>query len=87
MSLARIRRLRWLPHLVLIVLLMGSMDLSIAQQTDGEAPFFNDSGSLSLPPDNTVEMQEAMPELQLFPSSNSDQDLPQLGGPLDAPGL
>lgn len=66
---------------------MGSMDASIAQPTDGEVPFFNDSGSLSLPSENTVEMQEAMPELQLFPSSDSDQNLPQLGGPLDSPGI
>jgi hypothetical protein len=63
------------------------MDLSIAQQTDGEAPFFNDSGSLSLPSDNTVEMQEAMPETLLFPTQHPDHSTPQLGSPLDSPGI
>ncbi|KEF40800.1 MAG: hypothetical protein ER33_14995 [Cyanobium sp. CACIAM 14] len=87
MSFAGIRWQRWLVPMVLWALLMGSMDLSIAQQTDGEVPFFNDSGSLTLPPNSDVEMDEAMPELQLFPPQNPGPNLPQVGEPLGSPDL
>jgi hypothetical protein len=87
MSLARIRRLSWLFHLALTVVLMGSMDLSFGQQVEGGAPFFNDSGSLTLPPESTEELQESMPELKLFPSPDPPQMLPELGTSLDSPEI
>ncbi len=87
MSLARIRRLRWLFHLALSIVLMGSMDLSFGQQVEGGVPFFNDSGSLTLPPESTQELQESMPELKLFPPQNPPQMLPELGTSIDSPEI
>ncbi len=87
MAIAGIRRLRWLFHLALTVVLMGSMDLSFGQQVDGGAPFFNDSGSLTLPPESNEELQESMPELQMFPSQDPPQMMPDLGSSLDSPEI
>jgi hypothetical protein len=84
MSLIGVRPLRWLFTLVFSVLLIGSMDLSIDQQTEGGAPFFNNSGSLNLPSESIVEMQESMPELMPFRAKDPSQILPPLGNPLES---
>jgi hypothetical protein len=87
MTLAWTCRLRLLFHLVLGFLLVGSMDLALGQQLEGDAPFSNDSGSLDLPPQSTEEMQESMPELQLFPPQNPSQLQPLPGDALGSPDL
>jgi len=85
MSLAGLRSLRWVIRIALVFVLMGSMDLSFGEQADGGAPFFNDSGSLTLPPQSTEEMQESMPELNMFPPQAPPDMLPGLGNQLEAP--
>ncbi len=87
MLLPRALRLNLLFNLMLSLLLLGSMDLSFGQQMEGGAPFFNDSGSSPLSPESTEELQESMPELQLFPPQNPSQALPPLGEPLGSPEL
>jgi hypothetical protein len=83
----RLRCLKWLFHLALTLVLLGSTDLSFGQQVDGEVPFFNDSGSLTLPQQSNEELQESMPELQMFPSQDPPQMMPDLGASLDSPEL
>jgi hypothetical protein len=87
MLLTGIFPLRFLLNLILSVMLFSSMDLSFGQQMEGGAPFFNDSGSVTLPPESIEEMQEAMPELNLFPPQNPSQMLPEPGDPLEGPDL
>ncbi len=85
MPFPRSQRLNLLLNLLLSVLLLGTMDLSFSQQIEGGAPFFNDFGSSALHPERTEELQESMPELQLFPPQNPSQALPPLGEPLGSP--
>lgn len=85
MSLTRVGPLKWLVKVVFGVLLIGSLNLSLTQQTEGGAPFFNDSGSLTLPPDSIEELQESMPELEVLPPQDQSQAMPQLGDPLGSP--
>lgn len=85
MRLPRARCLNLLFSLMVSIFLLGSMDLSFGQQIEGGAPFLNDSCSLTLPPESTEELQESMPELQLFPPQNPSQALPSLGEVLGSP--
>ncbi|CAK6687325.1 hypothetical protein VB734_11740 [Synechococcus sp. BA-124 BA4] len=87
MSLTRRGPLQWLVNLVFTALLIGALDLNFGQQAEGGAPFFNDSGSLTLPPDSIEELQESMPELELFPPQDQSQAMPQLGDPLGSPEI
>lgn len=87
MSLTRFRPLKWLVNLAFSALLIGALNLSFGQQAEGGAPFFNDSGSLTLPPDSIEELQESMPELELFPPQDQSQAMPQLGDPLGSPEI
>jgi hypothetical protein len=63
-------------NLVLCLLLIGAIDLSLGEQTEGIA-FFNDSGQLTLPSDSLEELQESMPELKEFPLPSQQEPLPQ----------
>lgn len=87
MVFARVRPLRWLLNLALCLLLIGLTDLGLARQKDADGSFATDSDALTLPPANSDEMQEAMPELQLFQPQDPSLMLPQLGDPLGSPGL
>lgn len=72
-------------NLLLCFVLLAAIDLSLGEQTEG-IPFFNDSGELTLPRESVEELQESMPELEVFPLPNRASLLPKLGAspdPLD----
>ena len=74
---------------VLLLLLATSVDLSFGQETGGNIPFFNDEGALTLPRESVEELEESMPELEVFRPSEpafqspslQDLTLDQLGDP------
>lgn len=49
----------------LSLLLLAEVPLSFGEEADG-VPFFNDEGKLTLPRESQAELEEAMPEAQLF---------------------
>ena len=51
---------------MLTVQLLADFNPSFADQTSGGLPFFRDDGELTLPAQSQAEMEESMPELQLF---------------------
>lgn len=72
---------RFLASACLLPLLIASVDLSLGQEATGEVPFFNDEGKLTLPRDSEEELEESMPEIQLFRSHGlafRAPDLPEL---------
>jgi hypothetical protein len=87
LSVACVRWQRRLVSLLLCTLLMGSIQLGVVSASALESPFFRESASPSPQPDSDAEMDEAMPELELFPSRDPNQDLPSMGDPLAAPDL
>lgn len=57
---------RWLGRVALCLVLLGAIGLDFEEMTEGEVPFFNDEGSLSLPNLSGEAFEESMPELKLF---------------------
>jgi len=70
-------------NLLLCIFLIGAVDISLGEQTEG-IPYFNDAGELSLPLESVAELQESMPELQLFPLLSAPKFLPELGSASDS---
>ena len=48
------------------MVLLGSIGLDLEEMAEGEVPFFNDEGSITLPDMSSESFEESMPELQLF---------------------
>jgi hypothetical protein len=57
---------RWLGNLLLSLVLLAGVGLDLNEMSEGEVPFFNDQGSLTLPDVSNQDFEESMPELQLF---------------------
>ncbi|MCP9916326.1 hypothetical protein [Cyanobium sp. ATX 6F1] len=87
MSIAWIRRMCLLRHLVISLLLIASLDLSPDQLLAGDLSPSDGTGGLDLPPAANEELQESMPELQMFPSQEPAPFLPPLGDSPDAPQI
>ena len=57
---------RWLSQVALCLVLLGSIGLDLEEMSEGEVPFFNDEGALTLPKESAREFEESMPELKLL---------------------
>ena len=75
---------RVLTTSVLCLLVLATVPLNLGEEAGGMA-FFNDDGMLSLPRQSQAELEESMPELELFqagplaglaPGSNAAQPPP-----------
>ncbi len=56
---------RVLTTSVLCLLVLATVPLNLGEEAGG-IPFFNDDGALSLPRQSQAELEESMPELELF---------------------
>ena len=65
--------------------LLAAADLSFGEQATGGVPFFNDEGELTLPRESLEELEESMPELEVFRRQEKALAAPLLPSDLDDP--